>query len=155
VIGGNGDSIYVRLMRAIGRGDLAENPELEKNPGRVIHQQTIDDAIAAWTSVNTSATVITCLEQVDVPVGPIYSIEDAYNDPHYQAREMFEEVEIKGQGSSADSTLKIPAILPKLSGTPGATTWPGGEVGSHTEEVLEEIGYKPEQQSTLKEQGHI
>ena len=54
-----------------------------------------------------------------------------------------------------DSTLKIPAILPKLSGTPGATTWPGGEVGSHTEEVLEEIGYKPEQQSTLKEQGHI
>jgi crotonobetainyl-CoA:carnitine CoA-transferase CaiB-like acyl-CoA transferase len=105
--------------------------------------------------VNTSATVITCLEQVDVPVGPIYSIEDAYNDPHYQAREMFEEVEIKGQGSSADSTLKIPAILPKLSGTPGATTWPGGEVGSHTEEVLEEIGYKPEQQSTLKEQGHI
>ena len=155
VIGGNGDSIYVRLMQAIGRDDLAENPELEKNPGRVIHQQTIDDAIAAWTSVNTSATVITCLEQVDVPVGPIYSIEDAYNDPHYQAREMFEEVEIKGQGSSADSTLKIPAILPKLSGTPGATTWPGGEVGSHTEEVLEEIGYKPEQQSTLKEQGHI
>jgi crotonobetainyl-CoA:carnitine CoA-transferase CaiB-like acyl-CoA transferase len=137
VIGGNGDSIYVRLMRAIGRGDLAENPELEKNPGRVIHQQTIDDAIAAWTSVNTSATVITCLEQVDVPVGSIYSIEDAYNDPHYKAREMLEEVEIMGQGSSADSTLKIPAILPKLSGTPGATTWPGGEVGSHTEEVLE------------------
>ena len=155
VIGGNGDSIYVRLMKAIGRGDLAEDPALAQNPGRVIQQQTIDDAIAAWTSVNTSSTVITCLEQVDVPVGPIFSIEDAFNDPHYQAREMFEEVQIKGQDGMADSTLKIPAILPKLSITPGATTWPGGEVGSHTENILLEIGYSPEAQAALKDQGHI
>ena len=155
VIGGNGDSIYVRLMKAIGRGDLAEDPALEKNPGRVIQQQTIDDAIAAWTSVNTSSTVITCLEQVDVPVGPIFSIEDAFNDPHYQAREMFEEVQIKGQDGMADSMLKIPAILPKLSATPGATTWPGGEIGSHTQDILLEIGYSAEAQAALKDQGHI
>ncbi len=155
VIGGNGDSIYVRLMKAIGRGDLAEDPALEKNPGRVIQQQSIDNAIAAWTSVNTSATVITCLEQVDVPVGPIYSIEDAFNDPHYQAREMFEEVVVKGQDGMADSTLKIPAILPKLSATPGATTWPGGEVGSHTQDILQEIGYSAEEQTALKDKGHI
>ena len=155
VIGGNGDSIYVRLMKAIGRGDLAEDPALEKNPGRVIQQQTIDDAIAAWTSVNTSSTVITCLEQVDVPVGPIFSIEDAFDDPHYQAREMFEEVQIKGQDGMADSTLKIPAILPKLSITPGATTWPGGEVGSHTQDILQEIGYSAEEQTALKDKGHI
>ena len=155
VIGGNGDSIYVRLMKAIGRGDLAEDPALEKNPGRVIQQQSIDNAIAAWTSVNTSATVITCLEQVDVPVGPIYSIEDAFNDPHYQAREMFEEVVVKGQDGMADSTLKIPAILPKLSATPGATTWPGGEVGSHTQDILQEIGYSAEAQAALKDRGHV
>ena len=155
VIGGNGDSIYVRLMKAIGRGDLAVDPALEKNPGRVIQQQSIDAAIAAWTSVNTSATVITCLEQVDVPVGPIYSIEDAFNDPHYQAREMFEEVVVKGQDGMADSTLKIPAILPKLSATPGATTWPGGEVGSHTQDILQEIGYSAEEQTALKDKGHI
>ena len=155
VIGGNGDSIYVRLMKAIGRGDLAEDPALEKNPGRVIQQQSIDNAIAAWTSVNTSATVITCLEQVDVPVGPIYSIEDAFNDPHYQAREMFEEVVVKGQDGMADSMLKIPAILPKLSITPGATTWPGGEVGSHTQDILQEIGYSAEAQAALKDRGHV
>jgi len=155
VIGGNGDSIYVRLMKAIGRGDLAEDPALEKNPGRVIQQRSIDNAIAAWTSVNTSATVITCLEQVDVPVGPIFSIEDAFNDPHYQAREMFEEVQIKGQDGMADSMLKIPAILPKLSATPGATTWPGGEVGSHTQDILQEIGYSAEAQAALKDQGDI
>ena len=155
VIGGNGDSIYARLMKAIGRGDLADDPALEKNPGRVVQQKTIDDAIAAWTSINTSTTVITCLEQVDVPVGPIFSIEDAFNDPHYQAREMFEEVEIKGQDGMAESTLKIPAILPKLSATPGATKWPGGEVGSHTQDILEEIGYNAEEQATLKDQGYI
>lgn len=155
VIGGNGDSIYVRLMRAIGRGDLADDPALEKNPGRVIQQKSIDDAIAAWTSVNTSATVITCLEQVDVPVGPIFSIADAFNDPHYKAREMFEEVQIKGQDGMADSTLKIPAILPKLSATPGATTWPGGDVGSHTQAILQEIGYNLEEQVALKDKGHI
>jgi crotonobetainyl-CoA:carnitine CoA-transferase CaiB-like acyl-CoA transferase len=155
VIGGNGDSIYARLMKAIGRGDLADDPALEKNPGRVVQQKTIDDAVAAWTSINTSTTVITCLEQVDVPVGPIFSIEDAFNDPHYQAREMFEEVEIKGQDGMAESTLKIPAILPKLSATPGATKWPGGEVGSHTQDILEEIGYNAEEQATLRDQGYI
>ncbi len=155
VIGGNGDSIYARLMKAIGRGDLADDPALEKNPGRVVQQKTIDDAVAAWTSINTSTTVITCLEQVDVPVGPIFSIEDAFNDPHYQAREMFEEVEIKGQDGMAESTLKIPAILPKLSATPGATKWPGGEVGSHTQDILQEIGYNAEEQATLKDQGYI
>ena len=155
VIGGNGDSIYARLMKAIGRGDLADDPALEKNPGRVVQQKTIDDAVAAWTSINTSTTVITCLEQVDVPVGPIFSIEDAFNDPHYQAREMFEEVGIKGQDGMAESTLKIPAILPKLSATPGATKWPGGEVGSHTQDILEEIGYNAEEQATLKDQGYI
>lgn len=155
VVGGNGDSIYARLMKAIGRGDLADDPALEKNPGRVLQQKTIDNAVAAWTSINTSATVITCLEQVDVPVGPIFSIEDAFNDPHYQAREMFEEVQIKGQDGMADSTLKIPAILPKLSATPGATKWPGGEVGSHTQDILQEIGYNAEEQATLKDQGYI
>ena len=155
VIGGNGDSIYARLMKAIGRGDLADDPALEKNPGRVLQQKTIDNAVAAWTSINTSATVITCLEQVDVPVGPIFSIEDAFNDPHYQAREMFEEVHIKGQDGMAESTLKIPAILPKLSATPGATKWPGGEVGSHTQDILQEIGYNAEEQATLKDQGYI
>jgi len=55
----------------------------------------------------------------------------------------------------ADSTLKIPAILPKLSATPGATKWPGGEVGSHTQDILQEIGYNAEEQATLKDQGYI
>ena len=149
VIGGNGDSIYKRLMTAIGREDLANDAALQSNNGRVQQQQLIDAAIAGWTSAHSSIEVITRLEAVDVPVGPIYSIEDAFNDPHYQARGLFEEV------ATPNGKLKIPAILPKLSATPGQTTWAGGEVGSHTEEVLLGAGYSTAELSALRDAGAI
>ncbi len=149
VIGGNGDSIYVRLMTAIGRADLANDPALSSNAGRVEQQELIDAAIAGWTSAHSSAEVIDILEAVEVPVGPIYSIEDAFNDPHYQARGMFEEVD------TPNGTLKVPAILPKLSLTPGQTTWAGGEVGSHTEEILRSIGFDKDSLNALRDQGDI
>ena len=149
VIGGNGDSIYVRLMTAIGRPDLANDPALGSNAGRVAQQQLIDAAIGGWTSAHNSAEVITTLEAAEVPVGPIYSIEDAFNDPHYEARGMFEDVE------TPTGTLKIPAILPKLSLTPGQTTWAGGTVGSHTDEVLGSVGYDEDALATLRDRGDI
>jgi crotonobetainyl-CoA:carnitine CoA-transferase CaiB-like acyl-CoA transferase len=149
VIGGNGDSIYKRLMTAIDREDLANDPSLESNPGRVAQQQLIDAAIGGWTSAHSSSEVIATLEQVDVPVGPIYSIADAFADPHYQARGMFEEVD------TPNGKLKIPAILPKLSATPGQTTWAGGEVGSHTDEVLQTAGFSAEEISSLRKEGDI
>ena len=149
VIGGNGDSIYKRLMTAIDRKDLANDPSLESNPGRVAQQQLIDAAIGGWTSAHSSSEVIATLEQVDVPVGPIYSIADAFADPHYQARGMFEEVD------TPNGKLKIPAILPKLSATPGQTTWAGGEVGSHTDAVLQTAGFSAEEISNLRKEGDI
>lgn len=149
VIGGNGDSIYKRLMAAIDREDLANDPSLESNPGRVAQQQLIDAAIGGWTSAHSSSEVIATLEQVDVPVGPIYSIADAFEDPHYQARGMFEEVD------TPNGKLKIPAILPKLSATPGQTTWAGGEVGSHTDEVLQTAGFSAEEINNLRKEGDI
>ncbi len=149
VIGGNGDSIYVRLMTAIGRPDLANDPALGSNAGRVAQQQLIDAAIGGWTSAHNSAEVITTLEAAEVPVGPIYSIEDAFNDPHYEARGMFEDVE------TPTGTLKIPAILPKLSLTPGQTTWAGGSVGSHTDEVLGSVGFDEDALATLRDRGDI
>lgn len=151
VIGGNGDSIYVRLMTAIGREDLAQDPRLASNPGRVTHQQLIDGAIAAWTDQLTSAEVIEAMEGADVPVGAIFSIADAFEDPHYQARGMFEEVRVPNR----EDALAIPAILPKLVGTPGSTEWPGGEVGSHTDELLAALGLSPQRIETLRAQGIV
>ncbi len=151
VIGGNGDSIYVRLMTAIGREDLANDPRLAGNPGRVIHQKLIDGAIAAWADKLTSAEVIQIMEDADVPVGAIFSIADAFDDPHYQARGLFEHVAVPNQ----DQPLAIPAILPKLTGTPGGTEWPGGEVGSHTDELLQGLGLDAERIAYLKEHGIV
>ena len=149
VIGANGDSIYVRLMNAIGRTDLANDPKLSTNSGRVKNQLEIDDAIAFWTNSRASTQVMQILEDAEVPVGLIYNIKDMLEDPHYQSRDLFEEVEVDG------SALKIPAILPKLSKTPGRTNHPGPRVGSSTMSTLKELGYTEDQLNSMKNDGDI
>jgi crotonobetainyl-CoA:carnitine CoA-transferase CaiB-like acyl-CoA transferase len=91
------------------------------------------------------------MEAADVPVGAIFNIADAFDDPHYQARGMFEHVAVPTQ----DQPLAIPAILPKLTGTPGSTEWPGGEVGSHTDELLQSLGLNAERIAYLRENGIV
>ena len=133
VIGGNGDSIFKRLMMAAGRSDMAENPAMADNAGRIVHEAEIDEALGLWCAGHSSAHIINTLEEVRVPVGPIYNVADMMQDPQYQARGMFESVEIDGK------PLKIPAIMPRLDGSPGRTDWPGLAIGSHNDEVLREI----------------
>lgn len=149
VIGANGDSIFVRLMEAMEKPDIAADPRYATNAGRVTHQEFIDGTIAVWTRALTSAEVIARLEAVDVPVGPMYNVADMMQDPHYQARGLFEAFEVNGQ------SITIPAITPKLSGTPGRTDWPGGEVGTHTTEILSELGYTAAELDELRGQGAV
>lgn len=133
IIGGNGDSIFKRLMNTAGRPDMADDPELEDNAGRLRHQERVDGAIADWTRTLAASEVLAILEKANVPAGLIYSVVDMVEDPHFQARGLFEEVEAGGQ------PLKLPAIIPKLSKTPGSTEWAGPAVGEHTREVLGEV----------------
>jgi crotonobetainyl-CoA:carnitine CoA-transferase CaiB-like acyl-CoA transferase len=150
VIGGNGDSIFMRLMVAAGRSDMAENPAMADNAGRIVHEDEIDETLALWCAAHSSVHIINTLEEVRVPVGPIYSVEDMMSDPQYQARGMFEQVEIDGE------PLKIPAIMPKLDSTPGRTDWPGIEIGSHNDEVLRGIlELDDEQLEQLRDEGVI
>lgn len=150
IIGGNGDSIFRRLMRAAGREDLADDPRLADNAGRVEHQQEVDDALSAWTARHKAQEVLDQLEEARVPAGLIYSVADMMEDPHFQARGLFEEVEAGG------APLKIPAILPKLSETPGGTEWPGPPVGAHNDEILGGLlGLDAGELSRLREQGVI
>lgn len=144
IIGGNGDSIFKRLMRVAGRPDMADNPAMADNQGRVAHEAEIDAALAAWCASKPSAQLLSELEEARVPAGPIYSAADMAADPHYRARGMFEQVEINGK------PLEIPAILPKLSGTPGGTAWPGPAENSHRDEILLDIlGLNAEQIANL------
>lgn len=150
VIGGNGDSIFKRLMEAAGRADMANDSRLSDNAGRVEHEQSIDEAISSWCQNHTSAEVLQTLEESRVPAGPIYNAEDMLADPHFNERGLFEQVEINGE------QLKIPGMIPKLSDTPGETQWPGPEVGSHNAEVLGEmLGLDEASQQQLKEEGII
>ena len=148
IIGGNGDSIFKRLMTTAGRVDLAEDPRLAKNPGRVENEAEIDGAIEAWCATLPSPEVLAKLEANRVPCGPIYSAADMMADPHFQARGLFQQVEING------APLKIPAIMPRLGGTPGGTRWPGGDAGGDTESVARgELGLSEEEFQRLKAQG--
>ncbi|MGH6647699.1 CaiB/BaiF CoA transferase family protein [Aquabacterium sp.] len=131
VIGGNGDSIFKRLMIAIGRTDLSVDAELATNPGRVKRVAEIDEAIAEWTSRRAVSEVVDVLNAVSVPVGRIYSAKDIAEDPHYQARDMIVPV------TTHDGlTVQVPGVIPKLSGTPGVISRRAPTLGEDTERVL-------------------
>jgi crotonobetainyl-CoA:carnitine CoA-transferase CaiB-like acyl-CoA transferase len=150
IIGGNGDSIFKRLMHTLGRPDMAEDARLAGNAGRVQHEREIDDAITAWTSSLDAQDVLRQLEAASVPSGPIYNVEDMVADPHFQARGLFEEVHIDG------NPLKIPALVPKLSETPGGTSWPGPAVGAHNDEVFKDLlGMSDAEVASLRQTGII
>lgn len=151
VIGGNGDSIFRRLMYAIGRADLAEDPRLAHNDGRVAHEAEIDAAIEAWTRERTLEEVVRTLEAAEVPCGPIYSIADLVRDPHFQARGLFEEVEL-----APGDRVKIPAVVPFLSETPGRTRWIGPPLGAHNREVFTQLlGLSEQELAELEAEGVI
>jgi formyl-CoA transferase len=150
VIGANADSIFKRMMSAIGRDDLATDPALARNDGRVARTEEIDGVIASWCAQHDLDQVLAVLGAADVPVGKIYSAADIAADPHYQAREMIRQFTLKdGQ------PLKLPGLVPKFSETPGEIRWLGPDLGAHTAEVLSGLGYDAATQRTLREQGVI
>jgi len=90
------------------------------------------------------------MEEADVPSGRIYSIEDIVRDPQYQARGVIEETTLDD-----GSKLAIPAVVPRLSATPGGTKWLGPTLGEHTQEVLADLGYDEQTIQRLRDQGVI
>ncbi|MGI9233619.1 MAG: CaiB/BaiF CoA transferase family protein [Woeseiaceae bacterium] len=133
VIGANTKSMFERLMRIMGRADLADDERFSDNPGRVAHQELLDTAIGDWAATISMQEALDTLESAAVAAGPILNIEDMFNDPHYQARGAFEEVTVDGE------PLHIPAIAPRLADTPGRTEQPGPKLGEHTDAVLSEL----------------
>ena len=149
VIGGNGDSIFVRLMQAVGRADIAGDEKYSTNANRVTHEQEIDKVLASWCSNLPLAEAMRILEASRVPCGPVYSAVEMMADEHFNYRGLFEQVEINGE------PLKLPAMMPKLAGTPGGTEWPGPEIASHTDEILEGLGMDSATITHLKSLGVV
>ena len=150
IIAGNGDSIFKRLMHAIGRDDLGQDPALADNAGRVLRVQEIDAAIGAWAQTLPVVRVMEVLEQASVPSGRIYTVADIAADPHFAARDMLASVTLE-DGSS----VTVPGFVPKLSRTPGGHRRNAPALGQDTEAVLREVGVTPEQLDALRARGVI
>ena len=150
LIAGNGDSIFKRLMAAIGRDDLAADPTLTDNAGRVKRVEEIDAAIGAWTSKLNVAEVLAVLDQAAVPAGRIYTVEDIAADPHYLARGMLADVSM-----SDGSVLKVPGMVPKLSRTPGQHRRNAPSLGQDTDAVLLDLGITADQISEMRKRGIV
>ncbi|NUO84795.1 MAG: CoA transferase [Cupriavidus sp.] len=136
LVAANGDAIFKRLMLAIGRADLADDPALERTDGRVARVDEIDAAIAAWTRTQTVESALAVLRDAQVPSGRIYTVKDIAEDPHYRARGVIESVT-----SAGGLTVEVPGVVPKLSASPGAIHDRAPALGEHTDAVLKQAGF--------------
>ncbi|KLR57894.1 CaiB/BaiF CoA-transferase family protein [Diaphorobacter sp. J5-51] len=150
LVAGNGDSIFKRLMATIGRQDLADDPQLADNAGRVARVAEIDAAIGRWTAERTVAQVMELLAAARVPAGKVYTAKDIAEDPHYQARDM-----LLTQRTRDGYELQVPGIVPKLSVTPGTIRTSAPRLGDDTDAVLAEAGLTAEQIALLRSKGVI
>lgn len=150
LIAGNGDSIFRRLMDLIGRGDLAEDPALAQNDGRVKQVERIDAAIAEWAMRQSLDEVLAALNEARIPAGKIYDVADIASDPHYLARDMILKATLP------DGTpVHVPGIVPKLSDTPGTVNSLAPTLGQHTDAVLDRIGIDPVTRESWRSRGII
>lgn len=145
LVAGNGDSIFKRLMAAIGRDDLGRDPALADNAGRVQRVAEIDAAIEAWTLQRGIDEVLAVLGEARVPAGRVYTARDIVEDPHYRARDM-----IIRQTTRDGHVVEVPGIVPKLSGTPGAVRSSAPKLGDDTDAVLAEIGFTADDIAALR-----
>eukprot|EP00890_Picochlorum_soloecismus_P006624 jgi/Picsp_1/787/NSC_04276-R1_l-carnitine dehydratase bile acid-inducible protein f len=153
IIGGNGNSVYDRLMRAIGKPDMTTaNPLYETDNKRCKMEKEICDEISAWVASKDSKDVMVILNEARVPSGPILSIKEIAEEEQYQSRNMFQKVQAPGR----DEKVTVPAMLPILSKTPGSTKWAGPDLGQHSTEILKsELNLSDSEIEELKEQGAI
>lgn len=150
LVAGNGDSIFKRLMQAIGRPDLGEAPDLANNAGRVARVDEIDAAIGAWTLQRSVAEVLATLGEAHVPAGKVYTARDIAEDPHYRARDM-----ILTQVTREGYEVEVPGIVPKLMGTPGTVRSAAPRLGEDTDAVLREVGLNEAQIAALRARGVV
>ena len=134
MIAGGGDGVFARLARVMGREDLITDARYATGRDRAINADELCAEVQAWVGAHTAADVTAALDAANVPAGGIYSVREIMEDEHYAAREDIVEVEHPVVGG-----VKMPAVLPKLLGTPGAVRWPGPALGAHNEAVYGEL----------------
>ena len=129
-------TVFERLMQAIGRPELTNDPRFATNHDRITHRDELDAVLEAWISERSRDEVVKVLSEGGAAVGPIYSVAELLEDPHVQARASFE--------THTDPVLgevTVPSVVAKFSRTPGKVRHLGQAKGAATDEVLRELGY--------------
>jgi len=145
------DRTFEYFAKAIGRGDLLEDPRFNTNQARVQNNSLTEQIVIDWMSKHDYKEIKEICDRAGVPANLVYSMADIFEDPHYKARENLVEVMHPTLGS-----LKIPCVVPKLSATPGEIKWVGPEMGAYNQEVYQGLlGLTPAELEKLIAKGVI
>jgi crotonobetainyl-CoA:carnitine CoA-transferase CaiB-like acyl-CoA transferase len=139
-----------RLFRAIGRGDLNDDPRFRTNGERIKRREEVDGIVGGWIRERTLAEAVQFFEEAGVTAAPVYDIAQFLDDPHVQERGIVVEAPDAEMGE-----VPMHAVVPRLSGTPGGLRAPAPAIGEHNDEVYARIGYPPERRQALRDQGVI
>jgi crotonobetainyl-CoA:carnitine CoA-transferase CaiB-like acyl-CoA transferase len=145
------DRIFERLAALMGRPALTRDPRFCSERQRVANRDAIDALVCEWTASLPADDLVERMQRSEVPCSPIYSIADIFRDPHYRARQTLVGVEHPVAGR-----LAMPAVVPRLSRTPGEVRWPGRELGEDTDAILGgELGLDGAELADLRRGGVI
>ena len=137
---------FVRLVEAMGMGEVARDPRFTDGLLRQRNADELDAIMAGWFLRHDFSDALAILERGEVVAGPILTIADIFKDPHYAARETIVPVPDPDFG-----TVRMQNAVPRLSRTPGAVHHPGGTLGEHNEEVwIGEMGLTRQEFDTLR-----
>jgi len=150
LLAANQDSVFRRLVAAMGRPELAEDPRFVDHRARGAHMDVLDRLIGEWTAGQTSAELLERLHENGVPSGLVYEPADMISDPHFQARRALVELDDDEHG-----TIVMPAVAPRLTRTPGSVRWAGPPLGRHTDDVLRHAGLDDDDITGLRTAGVI
>jgi len=152
LIAANQDTVFARLVAAMGRPELAEDPRYATHEARGLRQQELDTRIEAWTLDRTVDEVEAAMIEAGVPAGKIYRAPEMLADPHFKAREAIVEIDHPRWGS-----LPMQNVMPKLSKTPGTIRRHASQsIGQDNAEVYgERLGLTAAELEALKAAGVI
>lgn len=151
VIGGNSNSVFQRLMTAIGRADLANDETLTSTAARGAREQELNAAIREWTSAHDLDAALEILSEAGVPAAPVFDAKSLAEDEHYIARDMIQPMEVVVEDEP--EVIRFPGVVPKIASHDGKIRWVGPDLGADTEQVLRDVaGYSDEQIEALSKE---
>lgn len=143
-------SMAERLLKAVGHGDMLEDPRFRTNAERVKHRELVDEAVGGWIRQRSLAEAISYFEEAGVTAAPVYDIAQFKDDPHVQQRGILVELPDDEMGM-----VPMHAVTPRLDGTPGVIRTPAPEIGQHNDEIYAGIGYSADRIRSLHDSGII